>query len=188
MSNPAKTKVKGINVNQIIHGFNEWRSQSLTGERIARDGKSIQSTVRASQETEQNFVSLVSCFSQYRQLRLKVGVLENHQTSKIQVVQELLSQFEITQTVFTLDAWHCQKTTVLAIIKSGNDYVITVKPNQPKRHAAIIKPTPTTQPCSTWSWTPTGHGHEVKCRLKVYSALADTKSSWTGLQQVIRVT
>ena len=104
MSDPAKTKVKGIACNQVIHCFNEWMSQYLTGERIARDGNSIKSTVTSSQETEPNFVSLVSCFSQHRQLILKVGVLENHQTSEISVVQELLNQFEITKAVFTLDA------------------------------------------------------------------------------------
>jgi hypothetical protein len=95
---------KGIDCNQVIHCFNEWLSQDLTGERIAIDGNSIKSTVTSSQETEPNFVSLVSFFSQHRQLILKVGVLENHQTSEIQVVQELLSQFGITKAVFTLDA------------------------------------------------------------------------------------
>jgi hypothetical protein len=112
VSDPAKTKVKGIACNQVIHCFNEWMSQALTAERIAIDGHSIKSTVRSSQETEPNLVSLVSGFSQHRQLILKVGVLENHQTSEIQVVQELLSPVEITQTVFTWDAWHCQKKTV----------------------------------------------------------------------------
>jgi predicted transposase YbfD/YdcC len=65
--------------------------------------------------------------------------------------------------------------------------VITVKPNQPKWYAAIVKPTPTTKPRSSWSWTPTGPGHEVKCRLKVYPAPTPRPSPWAGLQQVIRV-
>ena len=95
---------KGIACNQVIHCFNEWMSQDLTGERIAIDGNSIKSTVTSRQETEPNFVSLVSFFSQHRQLILKVGVLENHQTSEIPVVQELLNQFEITKAVFTLAA------------------------------------------------------------------------------------
>ncbi len=63
---------KGIDFNQVIHGFNEWRSQDLTGERIAIDGKSLNSTVTSSQETEPNFVSLVSFFSQLRQLILDI--------------------------------------------------------------------------------------------------------------------
>lgn len=162
-------------------------SQYLTGERIAIDGKSIKSTVTSSQETEQNFVSLVSFFSQHRTLILKVGVLENHQTSEIQVVQELLNQFEITQTVFTLDAWHCQKKTVQTIVESGNSYVITVKQNQPKLYASIVKQTQTTKPRSSWSWTQKGHGHEVNCRLKVYPAPTQMQSPWAGLQQVISV-
>jgi predicted transposase YbfD/YdcC len=113
--------------------------------------------------------------------------LENHQASEIQVVQELLNKFEITKAVFTLEALHCQKKTVQTIIESGNDYVITVKRNQPKLHAAIVNQTQTTKPLSSWSWKQPGHGHEVKCRLKVYSAPPEMKSQWAGLQQVISV-
>jgi predicted transposase YbfD/YdcC len=178
---------KGIDFNQIIHCFNEWMSQELTGERIAIDGNSITSTVSSSQETDQNFVNLVSFFSQSRTLIVKVGAFENHQTSEIPVVQELLSQFKITTAVFTLDALHCQKKTVQTVIESGNGYVITVKQNQPKLHAAIVKQTRTTKPQSAWSWKQKGHGHEVKCRLQVYSAPTEMQSSWTGLQRVIRV-
>jgi hypothetical protein len=74
VSYSAKTKAKGIDFTPVIHGFNEWMRQYLTGERIAIDGKSITSTVRSSQETDQNFVSLVSCFSQPRQLILDIQV------------------------------------------------------------------------------------------------------------------
>lgn len=77
------------------------------------------------------------------------------------------------------------KKTVQTIISSGSGYVITVKQNQPKLHTAIVKRT--TTPLSSWSWKQTGHGHEVKCRLKVYSAPPEMRSQWTGLQQVISV-
>jgi len=77
---------KGIDFNQVIHCFNEWMSQYLMAERIAIDGKSITSTVSSNHEAEQNFVSLVSFFSQPRQLILQVGAFENHQTSEISVV------------------------------------------------------------------------------------------------------
>jgi predicted transposase YbfD/YdcC len=76
---------------------------------------------------------------------------------------------------------------VQTVIESGNGYVITVKPNQPKLHAAIVKQTRTTQPLSSWSWKQKGHGHAVKCRLQVYSAPTEMQSSWTGLQRVISV-
>jgi predicted transposase YbfD/YdcC len=178
---------KGIDFTQVIHCFNKWMSQYLLGERIAIDGKSINSTVSASQETDQNFVSLVSFFSQHRHLIVKIGAFENHQTSEIAVVQKLLSQFEITKAVFTLDALHCQKKTVQTIAESGNGYVITVKQNQPKLHAAVVKQTRTTQPLSAYRWKQKGHGHEVKCHLQVYSAPPDMKSQWTDLQRVISV-
>ena len=48
----------------VIAVFNDWMSQYLKAERIAIDGKSINNTVSASQESEPNFVSLVTFFSQ----------------------------------------------------------------------------------------------------------------------------
>ena len=65
--------------------------------------------------------------------------------------------------------------------------MITVKPTQPKLHAAIVKQIRTTQPLSACRWTQTGPGHEVKCRLQVYSAPPEMRSSWSGLQRVIGV-
>ncbi|NJO17937.1 MAG: hypothetical protein HC877_20085 [Thioploca sp.] len=65
-------------------------SQYLKGERIAIDGKSINSTVSASPESEQNLVSRVSLFSQPSHLILKVGPLANNKGSEINKVSELL--------------------------------------------------------------------------------------------------
>lgn len=100
---------KEIDCEQGIAVFNDWMSQYLKAERIAIDGKSINSTVSASQESEQNFVSLVTFFSQQSHLILKVGKLENNKGSEINKVRELLEQLEINPAVFTLDALHCQK-------------------------------------------------------------------------------
>ena len=107
---PTRYRIsKASDCAQVIEAVNDWMSQYLKGERIAIDGKSINSTVSASQESEQNLVSLVSLFSQSSHLILKVGQLENNKGSEINKVSELLEQLEINQAVFTLDALHCQK-------------------------------------------------------------------------------
>ena len=53
------------------------------------------------------------------------------------------------------------KKTVEAIIESNNDYIITVKRNQPKLHDSIREKTKT-QPEDAFSWKQEGHGHPHK--------------------------
>jgi len=139
-------------------------------------------------QSEQNFVSLVSFFGQQSQLILKVGLLENSKESEIKIVQEMLKELKIDKAVFTLDALHCQKKTVKAIIESGNGYLITVKKNQGKLYHSIEKQMQTTKPVSNWRWKQPGHGHETTCRTKVYPAPEEMKTKWSGLKQVISVT
>ena len=111
---------------------------------IAIDGKSIKSTVRASQEPEPNFVSLVTFFHQQSHLIVTVGKLENQTGSEINQVRELLEKLKISKAVFTLDALDGQKKTVEMIVQGGNSYVIAVKKNQLKLYSAIEKQTQTT--------------------------------------------
>lgn len=60
---------------------------------------------------------------------------------------------------------------VKAITESDNDYIITVKRNQPKLHDYIKEKTKT-QPEAAFSWKQNGHGHSVSCRIKVWEAPA----------------
>jgi predicted transposase YbfD/YdcC len=53
--------------------------------------------------------------------------MENKKESEICVIQQLLSQLNLENHVFTMDALHCQKKTVEAIVESNNDYIIKVK-------------------------------------------------------------
>jgi hypothetical protein len=86
--------------------------QYLKAEKIAIDGKSINSTVSQCHDSQQNFVSLVSLFGQQSHLILQIGILENGKASEIKTVHELLNKLQINKAVFTLDALHCQKKTV----------------------------------------------------------------------------
>lgn len=62
-----------------------------------------------------------------------------------------------------------------------------MKRNQPKLYTAIEKQTQITHPTTTGSWNQKGHGHQVKCRIKVYRAPEEIKPIWARLQQVISV-
>lgn len=84
-------------------------SPSRKAGRIAIDGKSIRSTVRASQGPEPNWVSRVTFFHQPSPLLVAVGKLETQKSREIKRVRELLEQLKINQAVFTLEALHGQK-------------------------------------------------------------------------------
>lgn len=177
---------KAIDFDQVCQSFNDWMEQYIKAEKIAIDGKSINSTVTQCNDSQQNFVSLVSLFGQHSHLIWKVGLLENKKVSEIKTVQELLLTLQISKAVFTLDALHCQKKTVQAIIDSDNSYIITVKKNQPKLYKAIVK-TSQTSPKDAWSWTQKGHGHPASCRIKVWEAPKSVTEDWAGLQQLVSV-
>ena len=44
-----------------------------------------------------------------------------------------------------------------------------------------------TPPLDAWSWPQTGHGHDTRCRLTVWSADEAMRSQWVGLTHYISV-
>lgn len=103
------------------------------------------------------------------------------------MVQQLIENFQINQSVFTFDALHCQKKTVNLITKKQNGYIIVVKKNQPNLRRAIEETAQNLPPLNAWSWTQKGHGHETHCRLKVWEAAEPIKAQWAGLERFISV-
>ena len=73
-----------------------------------------------------------------------------------------------------------------AIINSDNGYIIVAKGNQPKLFKSL-KQRAQTRPLDAWSWTQTGHGHDVRCRIKVWEADEQMKQHWPGLARYISV-
>ncbi len=60
-------------------------------------------------------------------------------SNEITAIPQLLEMLEIKGCLVTIDAMGCQKEIVQKIVDSNADYVIAVKGNQPKLHAAIQK-------------------------------------------------
>ena len=113
--------------------FNVWSQQELSideGELMAMDGKSLKSTSVGGSSSYQNFVSIVSVYSHHHGLVFRHQVMENKQKSELEVVEELVQELSGKKVVITLSALHCQKKTLALIIKSGNDYIVTLKKNQ----------------------------------------------------------
>lgn len=95
--------------------FNQWAKNYVDLERsqwCGIDGKSIKGTMQNYKSEYQNFVSIVSVFAQNRGLVIGLDKLNNKDTSEIKTVQNLIATLDIEDTVFSLDALHCQKKLV----------------------------------------------------------------------------
>ena len=88
---------------------------------VSIDGKCLRSTCKNSQNSSQNFVSIVSLFSHHTGLVLRLQKFANKKSSEIRQVQELVKGYPISRNVFTLDALHFQKETTTLITESKND-------------------------------------------------------------------
>jgi len=103
-----------IDFDSLNNAFFKWASAYVKIEKndwISIDAKSIKSTVEDCYKPYQNFVSLVSLFSQKRAQVVKISAFENKKTSEISVVQQLIEILDIKDAVLTLDALHCKKNS-----------------------------------------------------------------------------
>ncbi|NEO44054.1 MAG: hypothetical protein F6K55_07915 [Moorea sp. SIO4A3] len=78
-------------------------------EGLSVDGKSLKNTVSDYDKAQQNFMSLVSVFSQKRGKVVAVQEMVYKKVSEITVVRNLLESLDLKGYVFTIEALHCQK-------------------------------------------------------------------------------
>jgi len=116
------------------------------------------------------------------------AIMENKKESEICVIQQLLSQLNLENHVFTMDALHCQKKTVEAIVESNNDYIIKVKKNQPKLQEAIRVQTEKETPIQVKVEDDSSKGRKVQRLVEVFVPPVNIDSRWKNVQSVIRVT
>jgi hypothetical protein len=103
-----------IDFDSLNGAFCQWASSYVSieeNEWISIDGKSIRSTVENYNNSYQNFVSLVSVFTQKRGQVIKASAFENKKTSEVTVVRELIEVLDLKGVIITLDALHCKKNS-----------------------------------------------------------------------------
>jgi DDE_Tnp_1-associated len=119
---PAETRIPSystfrrvlqrVDFEPILGLFNQWSQRFirlLDPTWVAADGKSLKSTLTDYSESYQNFVTTVSAFTHHSGVVLHLQVMDNQQTSEIEVVRQLIAALAGQPIVFTLDALHCQK-------------------------------------------------------------------------------
>ena len=179
----------GIDCDHLIEVFNQWASQLLPeGEEdwLAINGKCIRSIVGYYPGKSLNSRSIVSCFSQEHGLVLSMKK-QNIFKSEQRCVQDMVSASPFKNQVFTLDALHCQKKTVEAIVSSGNDYLIVVKKNQKNLYELLENTAGTVAPLSQHQALDVSHGRQIVRAISVFRIPEKLKSVWQHSQSFIKV-
>lgn len=136
--------LQNIDYEELCTAFTTWAQKDLPttfSEQLqgAIDGKSLRSTVTNCHNSQQNFVSMVTLFCKEMGCVLAISRMESSKGSEIFAAREIIKNLTLKGFLLSLDALHCKKDTVEAIIASENDYLIQVKDNQPKLKQDIKK-------------------------------------------------
>lgn len=101
---------------------------------IAIDGK----TARRSHDARNGLgpLHLVSAWATENGLSLG-QLATDEKSNEITVIPELIDRIDVKGAIVTIDAMGCQKDIAQRIVDGQGDYVLAVKDNQPKLHAAI---------------------------------------------------
>jgi predicted transposase YbfD/YdcC len=99
---------------------------------VAIDGK----TMRGSGSDKRQALHVVTAFATENGLSLGQVVVDQ-KSNEIAAIPELLKKLDIRRAVVTIDAIGCQKEIAATVVEQGADFVLAVKENQPKLHAAI---------------------------------------------------
>ena len=107
-------------------------TQLTKGDSINVDGK----TLCGSKDGEVEAVAMVSAWANKQNLVLgQVKVTEK--SNEITAVPALLDMLDVENCVITSDSLNCQKETTAKIAEKGADYVLGLKGNHEKLHAAV---------------------------------------------------
>lgn len=103
------------------------------GQVIAIDGKTLRGSFDAA--SSKAAIHMVSAWATANHIALG-QVVTDEKSNEITAIPRLLELLEIEGCLITIDAMGCQREIAEQIVDSGGDYVLAVKGNQPKLHAA----------------------------------------------------
>jgi len=107
-----RTLLESIDFEELNKAFYQWANQFMVGESndwIAIDGKGLNSTIVACQDSKQNFHAMVSAFTRVKGISLSSSKYENKHKSEIVAARDLIKKLDEKGLILTLDAIHCQK-------------------------------------------------------------------------------
>ena len=175
----------------LLEIFNEWGADlkeynKIQEECLAVDGKGLRNTVVDYDNSQQNFITFVSMFSQETSLVYNMKIFEQKKGSEIEQARNMADSNEIKNVIFTMDALHTQAKTIDKIIEHNNDYLIAVKKNQINLYNLMIELTDK-QPNSRSIETDISHGRSVTRIVEVFEADVILDPKWHGTKSFIKV-
>jgi hypothetical protein len=108
----VRTLLRGIDFQALCQSFCAWARQhvEITADEVfSIDGKALGSTVTQQPTSQQEFICLVSLYSQRQGSVLSLARYNNGHRSEIPTVTELIAALDLTGVTLSLDALHCQK-------------------------------------------------------------------------------
>ena len=108
--------------------------QVTDGQVIAIDGKTLRGSFDAA--SSKAAIHMVSAWATANHIALG-QVVTDEKSNEITAIPRLLELLEIKGCLVTIDAMGCQREIAQQIVEREGDYVLAVKGNQPKLHAAI---------------------------------------------------
>jgi predicted transposase YbfD/YdcC len=186
--------IKGVKIEPLVQSLFAWvnaRRKAAGQPIIAIDGKTIRGAVN--QNGPDNALHLVSAFDTGEGLVLCQQATKN-KGGEIEAVRQLIDCLDIKGTIVTMDALHCQKDTLQQLTKSGADFVVQVKENQPKLLEALR-----TQFQPYWERNGEGlahhytqnQGHGRQEERTVFQLAAELpeelRQSWPGIRSLVAV-
>ena len=108
--------------------------KKVDGECVAIDGQTLRGT--DDERFRQHPLHLVRAWATTNRLVLGQQACAE-KSNEITAIPQLLRAIDLTGTIVTIDAMGCQTEIAETIIERDADYVLAVKDNQPKLHAAI---------------------------------------------------
>ena len=174
-----------------INAFNAWAVATLpplNDALLPIDGKSIRCTSTGGNSKRQNFVSLVSLYSQAVGVS-QVLMMENKKCSEIHVAHALLAQLPELPPgqCFSFDALHTTQATVKAVNMTEQDYLLALKKNRATTYEDVEILTETQGAKSVASEQDDSHGRRVYRAVQVFEPSAKLKSKYPNLTSIGRV-
>lgn len=127
-----------LDTGEFLSAMHHWVDQfagALRDKGIAIDGKVLRGSF--DKAAGQSPLHTITAFATHSRLCLRQLSVED-KSNEIPTVPMLLELLDLSGSVVTLDAMHCQTETAQAIVDAEADYVLTVKKNQESLYNTLL--------------------------------------------------
>lgn len=110
----VRRALMGVDFQQLAHVFIAWAYPYMEQDEsrwLAVDGKALKGSVVNPCNAHQQFVNLVSVFSQSQGIAVAMEQYQSNEGNEIHVVEGLIAALDLQAVTYTMDALHCQKNS-----------------------------------------------------------------------------